>query len=183
MSVMARSRKEFARLKLYASFVRGEVITFKPVDPLSGSSSTGGIASAASHSGSSTPLIQHKIMKSQLWNVQPAAVSTTHSVSPPSSTSTSQEQKLVRKLEKAAKRARKVEKETKRSEKQARRAARDQKRSLKAERKESQESKSEPSTTEATTVGTKRKRDPNNVGEDSVTGSKTKRKRYRSIEG
>ena len=137
MSVMARSKKEFARLKLYASFVRGEVIEFKPSDPRASSSVNGFGNGASSPSGSATPMHQHKIMKSQLWNVQPVpSSSASPSPTPTLSAKASRvDRKTKKALEKAAKKAKKAEKETRRAEKEAKRTEKERRRADKKEKK------------------------------------------------
>ncbi|KAH8090637.1 hypothetical protein HD553DRAFT_338331 [Filobasidium floriforme] len=177
MSVMARSKKEFARLKLYASFVRGEVIEFKPSDPQSSVSAASLGSGVASPKGSATPMHQHKIMKSQLWNVQPvpsASTSTTPSPVPaPTTMSSKSDRKAEKALEKAAKRARRAEKETRRAEKEAKRAEKEKRRAEKME---------------AGAVGTngieegpdgvkEKKRKRSAAGEDAVDTKEVKKKR------
>jgi nucleolar protein TMA23 len=176
MSVMARSKKEFARLKLYASFVRGEVIEFKPSDPQS-SVSAGGLGSGgASPKGSATPMHQHKIMKSQLWNVQPApSASTSTSPSPiPASTTISSKinRKAEKALEKAAKRARRAAKETRRAEKEAKRAEKERRR---AEKKEAVGTNG----IEEGSDGVKEKKRKRSAAGEDVVGTKEVKKKRR----
>ena len=175
MSPMARSKKEFARLKLYASFVRGEVISFKP-EPVSFGSS--GTNEASSSSGTATPAFQHKIMKSQLWNVQPASASSSASSSPAPVLS-KVDKKAEKELGRAAKRARKAEKEAKRSEREARRVEKDRKRALKAAAKEAKIQQADSSTEGVGKSDTKRKRDQADQDGETDTVEESGRKRRR----
>ena len=177
MSPMARSKKEFARLKLYASFVRGEVISFKP-EPVSFGSSGNNEAS----SSSPTPAFQHKIMKSQLWNVQPASASSSTS-SLPAPVSIKMDKKAEKELEKVAKRAKKAEKEAKRSKKEAKRVEKERKRALKAAAKEAKAPQAEISATDAEKSETKRKREQADQEGNIETAEGSGRKRRRDESG
>lgn len=182
MSVMARSKKEFARLKLYASFVRGEVIEFKPSDPKA--SSSGGFGNgAASPSDSATPMHQHKIMKSQLWNVQPVPSSSSTPASPsPKPANPVKQSKSDRKaekaLEKTAKQAKKAEKETRRAEKEAKRVEKEQRRTEKKEKGEAKTGTSIGSETSPDPVKEK-KRKRAEVAEDGGGTKEQKKRRKR----